>query len=85
MVFEELLHGNCVVVSVVLRGSELGMTSIVTAETPLRSNRDTMANITRCEPCNVATTLTGGRWTERCVQSAEAQHFCDGIVLCLNR
>ena len=34
------------------------MTIIGTTETPQRSNRDTVANIATCEPCNVAMTLT---------------------------
>ncbi len=47
---------------VVLRGSEetasSETTSIGTTETPQRSNTDTVANITVCEPSNVMTTLT---------------------------
>ena len=58
MAFKELRESCCLVV---FRSSEQAVseeiTSIGTTETLQRSNRDAVANIATCKPCNVATTF----------------------------
>ena len=49
--------------------------SIGTTETPRLSNRDAVANITRCEPCNVATTLTRAAGGQRVVDKAQKHNI----------
>ena len=58
------------------------MTSIGTTETPWRSNRDTVANITTCEPSNVTTTFTRVAGWQSIVDKAQKHNIFVKVPSC---